>query len=276
VSGESARDAGFDDRESDSGVSSDQYDPTEGVQRLGRRTLPRVGPFSTGWLYKAKRSRDRRFACVTAGSAALRTSRCAGIACAPGSLGTISAITGHVAQISQSVARWFRMPVPTRLVRLWTRYSENVLVGPEPRPRQQSTVGVGEFQGSFIFLGGCTVGELGLPHLCRNRGLRHPSVILATPTCRRESRSGSRSSAARNRRFIWASPEEDRRRSGPYDGRMKILRWTCRALVLAVAVGGSIRLIARRTGPPTNTGWLFPPIGGDTWPPVPVKDARPG
>jgi len=57
---------------------------------------------------------------------------------------------------------------------------------------------------------------------------------------------------------------------------MKILRWTCRLLVLALAVGGLIRLISRRTGSTGATDSLFPTIGGDTWPPVPVKDSRPG
>jgi hypothetical protein len=58
---------------------------------------------------------------------------------------------------------------------------------------------------------------------------------------------------------------------------MTILRWTCRALVVASAVGGLTWLIVRRTGPLGNArlGALLPDIGGDTWPPVPVKDHRP-
>jgi len=57
---------------------------------------------------------------------------------------------------------------------------------------------------------------------------------------------------------------------------MTILRWTFRALVLALAVGGFIRLVGRLTGPAGSTGSVLPTIGGDTWPPVPVKEARPG
>jgi hypothetical protein len=68
---------------------------------------------------------------------------------------------------------------------------------------------------------------------------------------------------------------DDRKKPSTYHGRMTILRWTLRALILAVAVGGFIRLFARLTGPAGITDSVFSPIGGDTWPPVPVKDARP-
>jgi hypothetical protein len=57
---------------------------------------------------------------------------------------------------------------------------------------------------------------------------------------------------------------------------MTILRWTFRALVLAAAVGGLLRLVGRLTGPGGAAGPAFPSIGGDTWPPVPVKQPQPG
>ena len=47
--------------------------------------------------------------------------------------------------------------------------------------------------------------------------------------------------------------------------------WVRRTVVLA-AIAVAV-LVARRSG---NTGGgVIPVIGGDTWPPVPVKDTRP-
>jgi hypothetical protein len=46
--------------------------------------------------------------------------------------------------------------------------------------------------------------------------------------------------------------------------------WLFVALVAAVAV-----VVARALGPGGSGDGLVPTIGGDTWPPVPVKDARP-
>ena len=43
LAGQSARDAGFDDRESDLSASSDRYERAEGVRRVGGRTLRRAG-----------------------------------------------------------------------------------------------------------------------------------------------------------------------------------------------------------------------------------------
>ena len=44
-------------------------------------------------------------------------------------------------------------------------------------------------------------------------------------------------------------------------------------LVLLLAVAA---LVGRKlAGPGTATGSFVPAIGGDTWPPVPVKDVRP-
>jgi len=93
---------------------------------------------------------------------------------------------------------------------------------------------------------------------------------------RRPSTGSTLGTRSGNRRFIWASPVQDRSRVGTYHGGMTILRWTFRALVLALAVGGFIRLVGRLTGPAGSTGSVLPTIGGDTWPPVPVKEARPG
>jgi hypothetical protein len=46
--------------------------------------------------------------------------------------------------------------------------------------------------------------------------------------------------------------------------------WIHRILLLCLIIG--IGITCRRR--PTGDG-LVPSIGGDTWPPVPVKDARP-
>lgn len=50
--------------------------------------------------------------------------------------------------------------------------------------------------------------------------------------------------------------------------------WIRRLLVLAL-VAGVVSAVVRAFAPEDADGGLVPPIGGDTWPPVPVKDARP-
>jgi len=50
--------------------------------------------------------------------------------------------------------------------------------------------------------------------------------------------------------------------------------WIRRGIVLAVVVA-LVAVVARRSRGGGTGGGLFPPIGGDTWPPVPVKDLRP-
>lgn len=50
----------------------------------------------------------------------------------------------------------------------------------------------------------------------------------------------------------------------------RIRGWLLIALVALVAV-----VVARALGPGGSGEGLVPAIGGDTWPPVPVKDARP-
>ena len=50
-----------------------------------------------------------------------------------------------------------------------------------------------------------------------------------------------------------------------------------RVLLLVVLVLGAAAaaLVARRHTAPSGRAGFLPDIGGDTWPPVPVKDARP-
>jgi hypothetical protein len=51
-------------------------------------------------------------------------------------------------------------------------------------------------------------------------------------------------------------------------------RWVRRGVVLAV-VATALALAARKWGDPGSGDLeLVPTIGGDTWPPVPVKDSR--
>lgn len=46
----------------------------------------------------------------------------------------------------------------------------------------------------------------------------------------------------------------------------------CRLLVVAAVAVGTVVIVRRRSHAGRE---LLPVIGGDTWPPVPVKDVRP-
>jgi hypothetical protein len=45
-----------------------------------------------------------------------------------------------------------------------------------------------------------------------------------------------------------------------------------RGLLLALVLAVAVVVVGRRRAPVGRTGGILPPIGGDTWPPVPVKD----
>ena len=51
--------------------------------------------------------------------------------------------------------------------------------------------------------------------------------------------------------------------------------WIRRGLVLAL-LAALVVAVARALAPGHGDGGVLPAIGGDTWPPVPVKDVRPG
>ena len=53
------------------------------------------------------------------------------------------------------------------------------------------------------------------------------------------------------------------------------LSWIRRGLIVALLAAG-VLVIARALGPSGSDDGLVPAIGGDTWPPVPVKDVGPG
>ncbi|HEY5109724.1 MAG TPA: hypothetical protein VII96_08980 [Acidimicrobiales bacterium] len=50
--------------------------------------------------------------------------------------------------------------------------------------------------------------------------------------------------------------------------------WIRRGLLVALLAAVAV-VVARALGSGGADGGLLPAIGGDTWPPVPVKDARP-
>ena len=51
--------------------------------------------------------------------------------------------------------------------------------------------------------------------------------------------------------------------------------WIRRSLLLALLAAATVA-VTRTLGTRGPDGGLVPSIGGDTWPPVPVKDVRPG
>lgn len=51
-------------------------------------------------------------------------------------------------------------------------------------------------------------------------------------------------------------------------------RWIRRILVLALLLAVGTWVTRRLTAPGGPADACIPPIGGDTWPPVPVKDVR--
>lgn len=53
------------------------------------------------------------------------------------------------------------------------------------------------------------------------------------------------------------------------------MRWLWRGLVVALVAGVTARVVSHLTDPASAGGQILPAVGGDTWPPVPVKDVRP-
>ena len=115
-----------------------------------------------------------------------------------------------------------------------------------------------------------------------------PNLFCHTPStmstrCRPPKGGATPGFPSGNRRFTWTSHDAQLSAGRPYDhgdgnhlatGPI-VTKWLWRAAVVAVVAGIAARVVGRLTGPSSGAGQWVPPIGGDTWPPVPVKDTRP-
>ncbi len=53
------------------------------------------------------------------------------------------------------------------------------------------------------------------------------------------------------------------------------LRWVAGVVVAGAGAAVAMRILRSMSGTGSSGGGLFPPIGSDTWPPVPTNPDRP-